>query len=87
MADVVPTFRRREEGEGRGDQRGHLVEGAWSGGSQKRFQFREGHLDRIEVRTVGRQEPELRADGFDGEPDLGLSMDRQIVKDDDVPGL
>jgi hypothetical protein len=87
MADVVSTFRGREEGEGRGDERGHLVERAGSGGPQERFQFRKGHLDRIEVRTVGRQEPELRADGFDRTTDLWLSMDRQIVEDDDVPGL
>jgi hypothetical protein len=34
--------------------------------------------------TVGREEPQLRADAFNGGPDLGLLVHGQIVEHDDV---
>ena len=54
MSDVVPTLGRREQCEGRGGERGDVVEGARARGAQERFQFCECHFDRIEVGTVGR---------------------------------
>jgi len=86
VSDVVPTLGRREERErGRGE-RGHVVEGARSGGAQEGFQFRKGHLDRIEVWTVGRQKSEVRTGGFDGRADLGLLVNGEIVEHDDIAG-
>ena len=72
MSDVVSTLGWCEEREGGCGERGDLVEGARSRGSHERFQFRERHLDRIEVGTVGRQKSDLRAGAFDGR---GLFMD------------
>jgi hypothetical protein len=72
VSDVIPTLGRREERERGSRERGDLVEGARARGSHERFQFRERHLDRIEVGTVGRQKSDLRAGAFDGR---GLFMD------------
>jgi len=84
MSDVVPTLGRREERErGRGE-RGDMVEGTWSCGPQERFEFGEGHLDGIEIWTVGRQKADLRAHGFDRGAHLGLLVDGEIVEHDDV---
>jgi hypothetical protein len=52
--------------------------------AEQRFQFREGQLNRIEVGTIGRQESELRTDGFDRRAHLRLFVDRQIVEDDHI---
>ena len=61
VAGVVRAFVGREEVERDGDQAADLLEGARPGGAQERFQFGERELDRIEVRTVGRQESHERA--------------------------
>ena len=86
MSDVIPTFGRREEYERGGHEGRDVVEGAWSRGAEERFQFRERHFDGIEIGTVGRQEPQPRADRLDGRPDLRLAMDGEVVEDDDVAG-
>ena len=84
MSDVIPTLGRREECErGRGE-RGDLVEGTRARGPHERFQFRERHLDRVEVGTVGRQKADLRARGFDGCAHLGLFVDSEIVEHHDI---
>jgi hypothetical protein len=84
VSDVVPTLGRREECErGRGE-RGDVVEGARSGGPQERFQFRERHLDRIEVGTVRRQKSDRRAGGFDGRAHVWVSVDGEIVEYKDI---
>src|SRR5438094_325028 len=75
VSDVVPTLGRREERERGSGERGDVVEGARSRGTQERFQFRERHLDRIEVGAVGRQKSDLRAGGFDGRAHLWLFVD------------
>lgn len=80
MPDVVCTFGRREERDGRGDQLTHTVEAARPRGAQHRFQFREGLFDGIEIRTVGRQEADVRADAFDRGAHLRLFVDRQVVE-------
>ena len=48
------------------------------------FQFGEGELDRIEVRAVGWQKPQVRAHSLDGDPDLRLLVSRQVVEHDDI---
>ena len=80
MSDVVPALGRREEGQRRSRERRDVVERARSRGPQERFQFRECHLDRIEVRAVGRQESEARAGGFDRGAHRRVFVDREIVE-------
>ena len=84
MSDVVPTLGWCEEREGGRGERGDMVEGARSGGAHERFQFRECHLDRIEVGTVRRQKADLCADGFNGRAHLGLFVDGEIVEHHDI---
>ena len=84
MGDVVGALVRHEEPEGRRHQFADVVERARTRGPHQGFQFREGHLDRIEVGTVGRQKSELRARGFDRRAHLGLLMDGEVVEHDDI---
>jgi hypothetical protein len=84
MADVVRAFRGREELEGDRHQRDDLVEVPGPGGAQERFQFGKREFDRIEIRTVGRQEPEVRAHGRECRADLGLLVDGEVVEDDAI---
>jgi hypothetical protein len=84
VSDVVPTLGGREERErGRGERR-DVIEGARSRGPEERFQFRERHLDRIEVRAVGRQKSDPSARGFDRRAQLGLFVNGEIVEHDDI---
>ena len=84
MSDVVPTLGRRKERErGRGE-RGDVVEGPRSRRPHERFQFRERHLDRIEVGTVGRQKADLRAGGLDRHAHLWLFVDGEVVEHHDI---
>ena len=57
---------------------------ATAGLAQDRLQLRKRQLNRIEVRTVFRQKPELRADGFDRSSHRGALVTREVVHDDDV---
>ena len=50
------------------------------------FSFANASSNRIEVRTVFRQKPELRADGFDRSSHRGALVTRRVVHDDDVAG-
>ena len=84
MLDVVPTFGRGKEGERGGDKSRDVIEGTRVGGAKERFQFGKRLFDRIEIRTVRRQKPELRAGPFDGRADVGLAVHREVVEDDDV---
>ena len=59
---------------------------ATAGLAQDRLQLRKRQLNRIEVRTVFRQKPEWRADGFDRSSHRGALVTRQGVHDDDVAG-
>ena len=86
MSDVVLTFSRREQRQRAPDQRGDLVEAARPDGPEKRLQFREGLFDRIEIRTVRRQKPEMRAGTLDGRADVGVFVHGEVVEDDDIPG-
>lgn len=62
------------------------VDGSFSGLSEHGFQLREGVLDRIEVRTVGREIEQAGAGRLDGLADLPTLMAGEIVHDDDVTG-
>ena len=86
MADVVPTFGGREEPKRRRDERVDVIEGTRARSAEERFQFGERLFDRIEVRTVRRQEAERRADTFNGRSDVGLSVHREVIQHDHVAG-
>ena len=51
------------------------------------LEFREGHLDWIEVGTIRWQEAPLGASGVDGLADGDGLVSRQIVHDDNVAGF
>lgn len=86
MSNEIAAFRGREEADRDGDQIAHVVKGPGTRGPDEGFQLREGQFDRIEIRTVGRQKPELSADGFDRRTHRGLFVDGQIVEDDHIAG-
>lgn len=54
--------------------------------SDQGLELREGHLDRVEVGTVGWQEQEPRADIAHGLGCAGALVARQVVEDDHVAG-
>ncbi len=53
-------------------------------GAQQRLEFRKRGLDRFEIGTLGRQIAQLGTDVFNGFPDPGSLVGRQIVHHDDV---
>jgi len=55
------------------------VDGALGGFAQVRLQLGEGLLDRVEVRTVGREEQERSADAFAGGAAGALWLDRLSI--------
>lgn len=60
------------------------MDGAGCGLLQKRFDFRECELDRVEVRAVGRQEQHDGPGSLDRLTNGDWLVCRQIIKDDDV---
>ena len=84
MADVISALPSREQRERVGDEGDDPIEGPRSVRAEERLQFGERLFDGIEVGTVGRQEPDRRADGFNRRADLGLFMQHQVIEDDDV---
>jgi hypothetical protein len=72
VPDVIPALGGCEERKRGGDKRIDVVERAWTGSPKERLQFDECLFDGIEVGTVGWEESEVRAGGFDGRADLGL---------------
>jgi len=81
---VIGAFGGCEETDRGRHQLAHVVEGAWTRGAEARFQFGKGLFDRIEVRTVGRQEPDLRARPFNRRADPRVLVDRQVIEHDDI---
>ena len=61
-----------------------VVDGSGSGLFEEGLELCEGHLDGVEVWTLGRQETEFGVGGFDGPAHAGGLMGWQIVHDDDV---
>ena len=86
MPDVIGAFVGPEAPESRRHQRADLIERARSCGPEERFQFREGLLNRVEVRAVGREESDEGADRFDRRDDGRLFVHRQIIEHHHVPG-
>ena len=74
----------REELKRDRDEAADLLVAARASSAQEGFQFGERELDRIEVRTVRRKEPNVCAHALDGGADLGLLMGRQVVEHDDI---
>jgi hypothetical protein len=69
---VVRTSSGAEELHRGGDQLTDMIEGARPCGAEEGFEFGEGLFDRIVVGTEGRQEAQLRPDGFDGRANLWM---------------
>ena len=86
MADVIGAFVGPEAPQGRRHQLADLVERARSCGPEERFQFREGLLNRVEVRAVGREKSYEGADRFDRREDARLFVDCQVIEHHHVPG-
>jgi hypothetical protein len=80
VSDVISTFSRGEEFERGCDQGRDVIEGARPCGEQKRLQFGECELDRIEVGTVGWKKGELGADLLDGGADLWLFVNYPVIQ-------
>lgn len=55
--------------------------------AQEGLQRRKGVLDRIEIRTVFRQKPELRADRFDRLANRWTAVTRQVIHDHEIAGM
>jgi hypothetical protein len=86
VAGVGRAFVGREKFQRNGDEPADLIEGARTRGAQEGFQFGERELDRIEVRTIGREESHPRADLLDRGLHLRLLVDREVIEDNDVAG-
>jgi hypothetical protein len=86
VSDVIAAFRECKETERGRDQVAHVIETAWPRRSEERLQFGEREFNRVEVRTVGRKKPDLRADGFNRRADRRLFVHDEVVEPDDVTG-
>ena len=60
------------------------VEGAGADTAQMGLELGEGHLDRVEVGRVGRQEQEPGAYGAEDLGGPGAAVHREVIEDDDV---
>jgi hypothetical protein len=86
VAEIARAFGADESYEGGANDVAHGVEGARSGRTQDRFEFREAEFDRVEVRTVRRQKPQRRTDASDGAPNVVATMRAEVVENDEVAG-
>jgi hypothetical protein len=81
---VGDAFVGCEELERDRDEAADLLVAARASRAQKGLQFGERELDRIEVRTVRRKEPNVGAHALDGGADLGLLVGGQVIEHDYV---
>lgn len=65
----------------------HRIEGSCGGLAQMGLEFREGHLDGVQVLGVLGQEEHPCASRSDGGFGPGALVDAEVVKDDDIAGL
>jgi hypothetical protein len=86
VPDVISALRRREQRRRDRDELNDMIERPRSEGSEKGFQFRERLFDRIEIRTVGREEAKVRAGAGNRRPNLGLFVHREVIENDDITG-
>ena len=61
-----------------------MVEATRPRRSEKRLQFGEREFNRVEVRTVGGQKTDLRADRFNRGADRCLFVNDEVVEDDHI---
>ena len=81
MADKVAAFGRGEQTERGGDQCAHVVEAPVPRRSEERLQFGKREFNRVEVRTVGWQKSDLRADRFNRGADRRLFVNDEVIED------
>ena len=84
MPDEISAFSGSEKAERDGEQVADVVKGPGPSRPKERFQLREGELDRIEVRAVGWEKAQVRADGVDGGADLRLFVHGEVIEDHDI---
>jgi hypothetical protein len=84
VPDEISAFSRREETQRDGDQIADVVKGPGTRRPEERFEFRERQFDGIEIRAIGRQEADLRADRFDRRAHRGLFVDNEVVEHDHI---
>ena len=86
MADEVGAFLRREEVDRGRDEARQLGRRCVGGRAQERFQFCEREFDGIEVGTVRREKPQVRARVFDGELPRGCLCTVRLSSTTTSPG-
>jgi hypothetical protein len=86
VPNVISALTGWEQLERVGHERGDPIECPRSRRPEERLQFGERLFDRIEVGTVGRQESDVRADGFNRGADLRLLVHHEVIEDDDIAG-
>jgi hypothetical protein len=86
VPNIVSALSHGEELERVANERDDTIECSGSRRSEERLELGERLFDRIEVRTVGRQKPDLRADGFNRGADLRLFVHHEVIEDDDIAG-
>ena len=86
MAKEVLAFGWAELGDEIADAVPERVHRALGVFAEVGFELREGRFDRVEVRRIGRQEPQLGLGRFDGFAYVFAFVRTQIVHDDDVAG-
>ena len=83
MPDVICAFVGHQEAQC-GDQLADVLERARTGGAYERFQFGEGHFNRIEMGTVRRERSQMRPRLLNRYTDFGLFVDGEIVEHHDI---
>ena len=84
MSDEIPAFLRRAQLQRDRDKLDDLIEAARSRSPEERFQLRKRELDRIEIRTVRREELQPRAAPLDRRAHLRLFVRREIIEHDHI---
>ena len=84
MSEIIAAFGRSEEPQAIGDSGPEVLDGAPPRRAQQQFQFRKPEFDRIQVRAVRRQVPEVRAARLDTLADAVDMVCAQVVHHQDV---
>lgn len=82
--EVVTAFGDGEEVADVAESLRHGVEAAGGPFSQQRLEFGEGHLDRVEIGRIGRQEQEPSTTRFDQVFGPFAFMEADVVENDDI---
>lgn len=87
MSEVVRAFFGCEEVADVAEGFDQVVEGSGADAAQELLEFGEGHLDRFQVRGVGRQIEEPAASVPEGLCGAGVPVGAEIVQNDDAAGF